>query len=248
MERSGTGLPVSGAAPHQGHGPLSAIRRSILPQAYFDHRSKSRMFFLAAKTLGFFAVPSNVLVIVCLSGAWLNFTRHRKLGMRLSLTGAVLLVLSGISPIGRALLLPLEQRFPPWHSNKGEPMGVVVLGGVLDGLVSAERGVAELSAAGDRLTAVASLARDYPNMRIVFSGGLGQLFPEGEPEAELAGRILESFGISKSRITLEDQSRDTAENARYSKALINPRPGERWLLVTSAAHMPRAIGAFRRVG
>ena len=59
---------------------------------------------------------------------------------------------------------------------------------------------------------------------------------------------MESFGISKDRITLEQQSRDTAENARSTRALINPQPGERWLLITSAAHMARAVGSFRRAG
>ena len=51
-----------------------------------------------------------------------------------------------------------------------------------------------------------------------------------------------------SRLTLEDRSRNTIENAVYSKALAQPKPGERWLLVTSALHMPRAMGAFRQAG
>ena len=54
--------------------------------------------------------------------------------------------------------------------------------------------------------------------------------------------------IARSRIALDDKSRDTAENARVSKIVAAPRPGERWLLITSAYHMPRAIGSFRREG
>jgi len=167
-------------------------------------------------------------------------------GMKLTIIATLLLVICGFSPIGRAMLLPLEQRFPPWHVTDVAPTGVVVLGGVIDSVISGERGTAELTASADRLTAVASLARDYPNMRIVFSGGLGQLFPQEEPEATWAIRVLESFGIAKNRITVEDQSRDTAENARYTKVRTNPQPGERWLLITSAAHMPRAVGTFRQ--
>src|SRR5262249_31594682 len=49
-------------------------------------------------------------------------------------------------------------------------------------------------------------------------------------------------------ITLEDHSRNTVENAVYSKAIVQPKPGERWLLVTSAYHIPRAIGVFRKAG
>jgi len=206
------------------------------------------MFFLAAKTIGVLIVPSNVLVILCLTGALLNLTRHRKLGIGLMLATASLLFFCSFSPIGRAMLLPLEQRFPPWAKTDREPTGIVVLGGVIDGVISAERGVVELNASADRLTAVASLALNYPKARIVFSGGTGQLFPAGRAEAELAARFLESFGISKDRITLEQQSRDTAENAHYTRTLIKSQPGERWLLITSAAHMPRAVGSFRRAG
>ena len=47
---------------------------------------------------------------------------------------------------------------------------------------------------------------------------------------------------------LEDQSRNTRENAIFTRRLVDPKPGERWLLVTSAWHMPRAIGVFRKAG
>jgi uncharacterized SAM-binding protein YcdF (DUF218 family) len=95
---------------------------------------------------------------------------------------------------------------------------------------------------------MAELARRYPVARIVFSGGSGRLIYEGATEAELAARLFASFGIAKERIVLEDQSRDTEENARFTKALLQPKPGERWLLVTSAHHMPRSIGVFRAAG
>ena len=54
--------------------------------------------------------------------------------------------------------------------------------------------------------------------------------------------------IDRSRIILENKSRNTAENAAFSKAIANPKPGERWVVITSAAHMPRAMGVFRAAG
>ena len=70
----------------------------------------------------------------------------------------------------------------------------------------------------------------------------------GDAEAKFALPLLESLGVARDRITLEDHSRNTVENAVYSKAIVQPKPGERWLLVTSAYHMPRAIGVFRKAG
>jgi uncharacterized SAM-binding protein YcdF (DUF218 family) len=95
---------------------------------------------------------------------------------------------------------------------------------------------------------VPKLARAYPDARIVYSGGNGDLFANGAREADFAAPVLESLGVPRRRLILERDSRNTAENARFTKALVDPKPGERWLLVTSASHMPRAIGCFRQVG
>jgi uncharacterized SAM-binding protein YcdF (DUF218 family) len=119
---------------------------------------------------------------------------------------------------------------------------------VIDSELSVARGDIAIHGSAERLTTVAELARRFPNARIVFSGGNGSSDTTIPAEADFAIKVLESFGISADRIIGEPHSRNTAENAVFTKALINPKPNERWLLVTSAAHMPRAIGAFRRVG
>jgi len=67
-------------------------------------------------------------------------------------------------------------------------------------------------------------------------------------EANFLYPLLDYFGIPRERVMLESRSRNTEENAVFSKELVQPKPGERWLLVTSAQHMPRAVGCFRRVG
>lgn len=210
------------------------------------------MFFVLAKTAGFFSAPSNLVLTFGLIGVLLMATRFARFGRRLAVTMLVLLALFGWSPLGNAIILPLEERFPAYDlardSSRGAPTGIICLGGALDTVVSPARGEVALNEAAERVTAIAELARRYPQARIVFTGGSGRLIYDGVTEASLAARLFESFGIAKERITLEDKSRDTLENARFTKELVQPKPGERWLLVTSAHHMPRSIGLFRSEG
>jgi uncharacterized SAM-binding protein YcdF (DUF218 family) len=107
---------------------------------------------------------------------------------------------------------------------------------------------AGLNEAAERYTEGAALALRLPHARLVFSGGSGALIATELPEADTAERLFTALGVARSRLTLEDRSRDTFENAVFTKRLIDPKPGERWLLVTSAWHMPRAVGCFRKAG
>jgi uncharacterized SAM-binding protein YcdF (DUF218 family) len=160
----------------------------------------------------------------------------------------VLLAVLGLSPVGNALIIPLEQRFPPWDAKGGAPAGVVVLGGAISPDISVARGAVALNEAAERVAVVAELAASYPSARIVFSGGTGALIYREGIEAEFALRLFVSFGIARERILLETRSRNTVENALFSKDIAQPKASERWLLVTSAYHMPRAIGVFRKAG
>jgi uncharacterized SAM-binding protein YcdF (DUF218 family) len=210
------------------------------------------VFFTLSKTFGFFAVPSNFLLAIGLLGVVLLCTRFRRLASWLVVTSLVLMALAGLSPLGNVLLLPLEQRFPPWDASqdatRGPPAGIVVLGGAISPGISLARGVVALNEAAERITVTAELARRYPNARIIFSGGTSALIFDAPVEAPIAVKEFEALGIAHERITAEEQSRNTIENAVFSRLLADPKPGERWLLVTSAFHMPRAIAAFRAAG
>lgn len=206
------------------------------------------MFFLLSKISGFFLTPSNVLMMVCMAGLALLLFGRKRLGRFLLIAGVLTLAIAGWSPLGNVLILPLEDRFPAWDSARGAPDGIVVLGGALSPEYSAARGAPQLNESAERLTVVAALARQYPAARIVFSGGNGSLFPGKAAEADFVRSLWESFGIPHERMQFESRSRNTAENARFTKDLVHPRAGERWLLVTSAYHMPRAMGVFRRAG
>ena len=206
------------------------------------------MFFVLSKSLGFFAIPSNLVLSLGLIGLVLVPTRFGKAGRRLTYGSLIGLAILGLSPVGNALIIPLEDRFPAWDGGSGTPAGIVVLGGAVSPHVSAARSQVALNEAAERLTVVAELARHWPDLRIVFSGGSASLLYDEGVEAEFAGRVLERLGIARGRVLLEDRSRNTMENAVFSKAIAQPKAGERWLLVTSAYHMPRAIGVFRKAG
>lgn len=206
------------------------------------------MFFVLSKTLGLLSVPSNILILIGLVGAALMLTRFARAGRRLMVVSILLIAICGFLPVGQALVLALEDRFPKWDASRGAPDGIIILGGALNAELSDARGQVALSGEAERFTEAAALARRYPSARIVFSGGTGNLIYNKVPEAHFVGLLLENLGVAASRITIEGRSRNTEENVRFTKELVQPKPGERWLVVTSGIHMPRAIGCFRRAG
>src|SRR5438045_3681834 len=133
------------------------------------------MFFTLSKIAGFFAVPSNLIAIVGLLGICLLLMRRRQGGLGLLVTSMVMLAVVGLSPLGNVLLLGLSERFPPWQAA-GNPDGIIVLGGAIDSEVSAARNTIELDASAERVLTMLRLARRYPQARIAFSGGSGNLF------------------------------------------------------------------------
>ena len=206
------------------------------------------MFFILSKTVAVLLLPSNLLFVIGFVGLLLLATRWRRAGKRLLLAGFVLLGLAGFLPIGKVLNYTLESRFPPWDPARGAPDGIVVLGGAIAPALSRIHGAPQLNGSAERVTVIPLLARSFPNARIVYSGGDASLFADQGRETNYLYPLLETFGVPRERVMLESRARNTYENAIFTKQLVKPKPGERWLLVTSAAHMPRAIGCFRRVG
>ena len=98
------------------------------------------------------------------------------------------------------------------------------------------------------MTEFVALARRFPEARLVFSGGSGMVLQQDVKEAETARLFFAQMGLDTSRIVFEDQSRNTYENAHYTYKLLAPKANERWVLITSASHMPRSVGSFRKAG
>lgn len=203
--------------------------------------------FVLSKLLWALLRPTAALILLSLAGLILTWIGRGRLGAGLMTVGIVGLVAIVLLPVDAWVLRPLEERFPqipsPAHVD-----GVIVLGGALDQLLTEDRGIPSLNSAAERLTTFVAMARRYPDARLVFTGGAGELFPGATVEADGVRTLLESLGLSPSRVVFERASRTTYDNAVMSRALVEPHDGETWLLITSASHMPRAVGVFRQAG
>jgi uncharacterized SAM-binding protein YcdF (DUF218 family) len=207
------------------------------------------VFYYVSKIAWFFATPSNLLISLILLGLVLAlFGRLRNLGIGLALTVTLATIGLGLLPIASYVILPLEQRFPPFQDD-GRPVdGIILLGGSVDASESASRETIVANESAERVLDTIQLAHRYPQARILISGGGGTVFGDGAAEAPIIADFLKSIGIDPTRMIVEDRSRTTSENAMFSRELGKPQEGERWLLVTSAWHMPRAVGVFERAG
>jgi uncharacterized SAM-binding protein YcdF (DUF218 family) len=207
------------------------------------------MFFILSKTAAFLLLPSNFLITLGFIGVVLMATRFKRVGRWLAGASLILLLVAGFSPAGRLLFNALENRFPRWDTSRGPPDGIVVLGGAIAPFPSRARDEPTLTGdGGTRIAAIGKLARAYPNARIVYTSGDASLYADGLMEANFLPPLLDSMGIARERVLLETRARNTEENATFTKDLVKPKAGERWLLVTSAWHMPRAVGCFRQIG
>lgn len=205
------------------------------------------MFFLASKLVWMVAVPSTFLTLVAALGMLLAL-RWRRVGLCLAALGVAGLLLAGLGPFGRVLIVELENHFPAYADDGGRVDGVIVLGGAELPVITAARGQPSFQEAGERMLALGELSRRYPRARLVFAGGSASLGAQPMQEAEVVRLALPQIGVEEGRVEFERASRNTAENARLARELIQPKPGERWLLVTSGYHMPRAVGCFEAAG
>jgi len=209
------------------------------------------MVFALSKIFWFLANPGNLFLVALLIGSvgllapwrWLRGLARWVLG--LTVGGAVAIA---VLPVGAWLLAPLEDRFPQLSEPPQQVDGIIVLGGALNLRRAADRGGAPLGGYAERVTALVELAHRYPDAKLVYTGGSGLLLDQVHREADYAEKLLEVLGVAPGRIVFERDSRNTRENALKSAALVDPQPGEVWLLVTSAFHMPRSVGVFRRAG
>jgi len=206
------------------------------------------MYFIFAKIFGIVVVPSNLIIFAFVLSGFFAFFRFRLFASVLFLIGISALLLGVISNLPSRALEKLEAVFPRCHDNPTVLDGIVVLGGATSIVPSKIWDRLIVNDAGNRLIVMADFARRYPDAKIVFAGGYGSMFGTPMSEADIIAKHISVLGLSPDRVMFERKSRNTIENAAYTKEIIDPKPDEKWLLVTSAYHMPRAYGMFRKLG
>jgi uncharacterized SAM-binding protein YcdF (DUF218 family) len=198
-----------------------------------------KLFWLVAR-------PGNFLLLLLAIALIALALGRRRFGGRLLAGTAAVLVSAAVLPVGTWLIQPLEGRFPAVLPARVD--GMVVLGGSIDATTSEARGQITLNDSAERLTTMVALAHRYPHARVIFSGGAAAVNLPPVREADRVRTWLEGLGLAADRILFERDSATTYENALLTARLAQPKPEEAWLLVTSAYHMPRAVGVFRAVG
>ena len=204
------------------------------------------MFFLASKILWYLLNPFNIILLLFISG-WILLSRKPKIGKALLTSALILIFLCGLSPIPTVLIRTLENRILA-RPVPNRIDGIIILAGGVDMKLS-RRGLIELRAEADRIVEGVILAKRHPEAKVVITGGTGFLGQsDALREADGLAKLARSLGIPSERIIIERNSRNTHEHAVEMAKLLKGKKNEKWLLITSAAHMPRSVGCFRKVG
>lgn len=206
------------------------------------------LFFWFSKLIWMVIRPDFLLVAFAVMGMLFWFSGAVKKAK--SMLACVVLAMTTITvfPLGTMLLTPLEHRFPTNPVLPENVDGIIMLGGAESNHLTRMWHQPEIKDAADRYIGFVRLIRAYPDAVHLFTGGSGSPMGQEWKDADTARQVLMDIGLDTSSIVFEDQSRNTYENGLFAKDLVHPEPGQTWVLVTSAAHMPRSVGVFNRLG
>ena len=206
------------------------------------------LFFFSSKILWQLISPDNLFVILLVVALLLRYVGKRLYARRIFAFLIISVVFVSLFPLGGWLLYPLETRFQHNPKLPGRVDGVILLGGSIMPLSSRYWGQLEANDSGERLNGFIELAHRFPNARLIFTGGSASITGNTPTEASVLKLHLHGLGIDAKRVEYEDRARNTAENAYYTRELVNPPPDSSWVVITTAYHMPRSIGVFCQAG
>ena len=206
------------------------------------------IFFLLSKLIWMVISPDSLLVILTVISLVLLWKQSYQYAQRLLGFVVFSMLVISLLPIGEWLLYPLETRYRTNPELPENIDGVILLGGAENAYMSHLWQQTELNESAERDLAFMYFIRQYPDARHVFTGGSGGLSNQKYRQAHVLKKLLQEHGVDISDIVFEEQSRNTYENAQLTYAMIKPAAGENWILVTTAWHMPRAMGVFYKAG
>lgn len=205
-------------------------------------------FYVLSKTLWVAVRPESwfgallILAIVAFS------LKRRRFGMGVLIAKLLIFISLAVFPIGDVFLAPLERQFPV-RPQLHTPTYIVVLGGGEDNEQSDATGMVNVNNAAERLLASIELAVRYPEAKLILSGGVGKLSGTKVSSAEIMANALTAAGVERSRLILEDTSRNTSENGSRITELVGKKStAKSMVLITSAFHMSRSLGVFCAAG
>jgi uncharacterized SAM-binding protein YcdF (DUF218 family) len=182
------------------------------------------MIYYVSKVFWRIAAPTSALILINAIASFWAVLHGSTYAAWLAAAAASGLLIAAFTPIGVALGPPLENRFK---------FSLPDLDAALDGIII-------LAGHGERGDTLAALSQRFPKVEFILSG-----FNFSATGSE---NLVARLGLDPGRVYLENRPRTTSEDALYCAALLKPKPHQRWLLVTSALHMPRAVGCFRAAG
>ncbi len=207
------------------------------------------MFFIISKIFWVLVQPLNALCLAGFAGLILSRTNRWAVfgqkAMNMALAG---ILFFGVLPLGPILMSVLERPYNTASKLPAQLDGIVLLGGAFEPALSQQAGHISLNGQASRVVCFLELAKSHPEATLVFSGGDGDILNPGQKEADDAAAFFSLAGLKDRKIVFEDQSKNTYENAIFTKNLVQPKDSQNWVLVTSAYHMPRALGVFTKQG
>jgi uncharacterized SAM-binding protein YcdF (DUF218 family) len=207
------------------------------------------LFFIVSQLFKPLFRIENIYVVLVLF-IFISYLRRWQKILRISIvTSLVLAILLTFTAPIQFLVSNLENRHPqPSAKNLESASGVIVLGGALqEGQIPFERNQTSINENGERLTTALQLLHTFPNLKLLYSTGSGQLLVNGSTEYAAAVKFFNEQKIEGNRIIFENTSRNTFENAKASFEKISPKSNS-WILITSATHMNRSVKTFSEAG
>ena len=204
--------------------------------------------FVLSKLVWMAVQPLSLVFFLGLVALLLILLRWRRAAIGLLSTALLVLFATLYTTTGSVLLQTLEARFPRPAADPANLACMIVLGGAFETEVTTARGGIELNQSADRFVEALRLALLHPQAKILVSGGDGSLSGAYEGDAAASLRFFSAFGLARDRLITEMTSRNTDENAQNSREVLLDNGLSDCLLITSAFHMPRSVGLFRKAG